>query len=214
MNLQFDIFALFHTFFFSHGISWSKLSELFLPRQTLNKIAKNIATENCLFKRKTFLTRSWTGVNSYRIENEITSNKFAFHYDARSTSECSVRRLKIHPAAGWWHVSVSFVNISGQIPGCYLKIGKGCFMPCFLLSNDSWSCSRSARSYVTTVLDIAVSYYLILYLNSSVICHILPRNLKNTKMEQFLWSDRDVYIRGQERARLTTCQGTKTTLAH
>ena len=153
----------------------------FVPTTDTEQICKNIATEKCLIKRKTFLTRSWTGVDSERIENEITRNKFAFRYDARITSGCSVSWLKIRTAAGWWHLTVSFVIISDQIPGRYLKIEQGCFMSCFLLSHDSRSCSRSVRSYVTSVLDIAVSYYLILYLHSSVFCHLLPRNFKKIR---------------------------------
>jgi hypothetical protein len=140
------MFALFHTIFFFTRCRL-KLSEFFFfPTTDTEQTCKNIAFENCLFKRKTFLTRSWTGVNSERTENEITRNKFAFRYDARSMSECSVRRLKIRPAAGWWHVTISFVNISGQIPRRYLKIGQCCFMPWLLLSHDSWSCPRSVEA--------------------------------------------------------------------
>jgi hypothetical protein len=54
MNQQFDIFALFQTFFF------------------------------------------YTAMLTWDIRN-----KFAFCYYVRTTSECSVRRLKIRPAAGW-----------------------------------------------------------------------------------------------------------------
>lgn len=95
-----------------------------LLRQRRNKNAKNISTENFLLKEKTFLTCILTGVNSKRRENKVTRNKFASHYDARSTSECSVRRLKTRSAAGWWHVTVSVINIPAKFQCGTLKSAK------------------------------------------------------------------------------------------
>jgi len=134
MNLQFHIFALFQTFFF---------------------------TRQC-----------WHGIYA---TNSPSVTTLVLHLSARSDDWRYALLL-----VGDMSLYLS-VNISGQIPGWYLKIGQGCFMPWLLLSHDSWSCSSSVRSYATSLLDTAVSYYLILYLYSSVICHLLSRNFKKIR---------------------------------
>ena len=53
MNLQFDIFALFHTFFFFRtGYALANFRSYYFPTTYTEQNCKNIATENRLLKKK------------------------------------------------------------------------------------------------------------------------------------------------------------------